>query len=112
MQINNSAQVLKDYLNKFPNSKAVVIHTCFNSSSSTKLLSFLKQKIIKFIPLLNLLQGRAMTDQDFYSEIKKANLKVIKEYDLSNISKQKIPFNGKIKAYVISKINNFQNYKL
>ncbi|MCP3660770.1 MAG: methyltransferase domain-containing protein [Bacteroidetes bacterium] len=101
MQISNSAQVLKDYLSRFPNSKAVVIHTCFNSSTPTKFLNFLKQKVIKFIPVLNLLQGRAMTDEEFYLEMENANLKIIEEFDLSNISKNDVHFNAKIKAYII-----------
>ncbi|MCP3660130.1 MAG: class I SAM-dependent methyltransferase [Bacteroidetes bacterium] len=103
MQIPNAPQVFRNYLDRYPNSKAVVIHSSFEDKIPTKIFSFFKKNILRFVPIIDCLQGRAMTDKIFYSEMESVNLKIIKEYDITNLSKHSRPLRGKVKAYIIKR---------
>ncbi len=104
IQIKNAPKILKGYIEKFPNSKAVIIHSVFKDSFLIKVLSYIKQYVLKYIPILETIHGRAMTDKIFYKEMKSVNLKVVEEHDITNLSKHHRPFQGRVKAYVVKSI--------
>ncbi len=101
MQIPNANKLLKYYLDKYPKAKIILIHSAFPDSLYTKVLSFFKQYILKYT-YLSVIQGRAMTDNDLYKELDRVDLKVIKEYNLHDLSYSKRAYN-KLKAYIISR---------
>ncbi len=103
MQIPNAPKIFRSYLDRFPKSKAVVIHSSFPDSFGTKVFGFFKTNILKFIPIVDCLQGRAMTDKLFYDEMESVGLKVIKEYDITHLSEHSRPLKGRVKAYIVKR---------